>query len=77
MKLMMGFLFLNIFIQKFYCRGAPTDVEGFYKFVSKICSLILEGQNVVIHCRGGLGRTGLCTACCLVYLFNISDSNAI
>ncbi len=36
-----------------------------------------EGKNVVVHCRGGLGRTGTVAACVLVALGNHSADEAI
>jgi len=36
--------------------------------VTYILDRARAGENVAIHCRGGLGRTGLIAACCLVAL---------
>ncbi len=36
-----------------------------------------QGKNVVVHCRGGLGRTGTVAACVLVALGNHSADEAI
>ena len=36
-----------------------------------------RGQNVVVHCRGGLGRTGTLAACVLVALGRHSADEAI
>ena len=45
--------------------GIPTP-----KATAPICRQILAsmdaGEAVLVHCRGGLGRTGLLLACCLV-----------
>ena len=45
--------------------GVPTPQAA-----APICTQILEamdgGDAVLVHCRGGLGRTGLMLACCLV-----------
>ncbi len=45
---------------------APTDLEGTTKLVEGIIKAMSEGETVVIHCRGGLGRSGTIAACCLV-----------
>lgn len=44
----------------------PRSVADFRALVERIVSMLAEGSNVVVHCRGGLGRTGLVAAACLV-----------
>lgn len=46
--------------------GVPGDVDGVRDLVGWILERLGAGTNVAVHCRGGLGRTGLVTACCLV-----------
>jgi ADP-ribosyl-[dinitrogen reductase] hydrolase len=36
-----------------------------------------QGKNVVVHCRGGLGRTGTVAACVLVALGRHTAEDAI
>ena len=50
--------------------GVPQEAESesFEAFVQKILRRLERGQNVVVHCRGGLGRTGMVAACVLVAL---------
>jgi len=36
--------------------------------VTRILGKVRAGGTVVVHCRGGLGRTGTLAACCLVVL---------
>lgn len=46
--------------------GVPASVEAASELVAAVLDAAAAGKNVVIHCRGGLGRTGLVAACCLV-----------
>jgi protein-tyrosine phosphatase len=40
----------------------------FQALIGQILEAARAGQTVVIHCRGGLGRTGTVAAACLVAL---------
>jgi protein-tyrosine phosphatase len=59
--------------------GVPREAEseGFEAFVQDVVQRPEQGQNVVIHCRGGLGRTGTVAACVLVALGRHSADEAI
>ncbi len=45
----------------------------FPNFIRDIVAFLRMGKNVVICCYGGLGRTGLVAACCLVYAEHTPD----
>lgn len=57
----MGFIFLHLPIKD---RRAPNqgDVNA---LVPIIVQLLSNGRHVLVHCRGGLGRAGTISACCL------------
>ena len=59
--------------------GVPQEAESerFEAFVQDILQRLEQGQIVVVHCRGGLGRTGTVAACVLVALGNHSADEAI
>ena len=43
----------------------PEDIEKFHQeVVIKVLDAMRNGQNVLAHCRGGIGRAGL-LACCI------------
>jgi predicted protein tyrosine phosphatase len=44
----------------------PPDLEATVALVDSIVTRLARGETVVVHCRGGLGRTGTIAACCLV-----------
>jgi protein-tyrosine phosphatase len=55
--------------------GIPASVDAGDAIVGAVLDAAFSGRNVVIHCRGGLGRTGLVAACCLVALgFDPADA---
>jgi predicted protein tyrosine phosphatase len=54
-----------------------AESERFEAFVQDVVQRLEGGQNVVVHCRGGLGRTGTLAACVLVALGRHSADEAI
>jgi protein-tyrosine phosphatase len=47
-------------------RGVPEDPAALVRLVEQILSRLRAGETVVVHCMGGLGRSGLVAACALV-----------
>lgn len=48
--------------------SAPRSVRDVAPTVERVVALVQAGETVVIHCLGGLGRSGLLAACVLVRL---------
>jgi len=46
--------------------GIPDSSAAVAELVNRILRDAARDANVVVHCRGGLGRSGLVAACCLV-----------
>jgi protein-tyrosine phosphatase len=46
--------------------SVPSDLDGAVTLVDGIVERMSRGETVVVHCRGGLGRSGTIAACCLV-----------
>ena len=44
----------------------PEDREQFLKLVDLIVKTVDEGRTVLIHCVGGMGRSGTVAASCLI-----------
>jgi protein-tyrosine phosphatase len=59
--------------------SVPREAESemFESFVQDIVGRLEQGQNIVVHCRGGLGRTGTVAACVLIALGHHSADEAI
>jgi len=51
-------------------RGTPDSKKDFSVLLGKLHTHLLEGRSVAIHCRAGIGRTGL-VAGCLLHLLNV------
>ena len=46
--------------------GVPPSRAWLFPLIDALLWAASEGRTVVIHCRGGLGRSGLVAACALV-----------
>ncbi len=42
--------------------AVPTDLPAYKLLLRELLGWVKEGQTVIVHCRGGLGRTGLVAA---------------
>lgn len=47
-------------------NGKPDSMETFKQTVSFATAALEKGDTVLIHCKGGRGRTGMLAAACLV-----------
>lgn len=45
--------------------GTPEDVEGFYELAREVAERLKSGENLLAHCAGGIGRTGMFAGCVL------------
>ena len=59
--------------------NVPKEAEAreYEGLIRSIVVRMREGKNVIVHCRGGLGRTGTVAACVLVALGDHSADEAI
>jgi protein-tyrosine phosphatase len=49
-------------------RGAPADPHGFRALANDVAKRLQSGEAVLIHCAGGVGRTGMLAICVLLAL---------
>lgn len=54
-----------------------AEADEYEALIQEIAGRLKDGKNVVVHCRGGLGRTGTVAACVLVALGGHSADEAI
>jgi protein-tyrosine phosphatase len=54
-----------------------AEADEYEALIQDIVDRMRQGKNVVVHCRGGLGRTGTVAACVLVALGRHSADEAI
>jgi len=69
----LGFQVLYVPVANF---GIPIG-EGFQQAVKATLRAANEGQTIIIHCHGGLGRTGTLAACLAKVVFNFNGEEAI
>jgi hypothetical protein len=43
-------------------RGVPTSLSDFEILISDVRELLKNGRNVAVHCRQGIGRSGMLAA---------------
>lgn len=60
-----GIDFLNMPIPD---RGTPHSFSGVSKMVDELVARLRGNEGVAIHCRAGIGRSGLLSACVLLRL---------
>ncbi len=46
-------------------RGTPASARDAAAFIADLHARLLAGQTLLVHCRAGIGRTGLVAACLL------------
>jgi protein-tyrosine phosphatase len=47
-------------------RQVPRSEEQLAETLDKVTGMLSAGKNVVLHCRQGIGRSGLVAACLLI-----------
>lgn len=56
--------------------GAPSDERAWLRALRLVRSRLLDGRTVIVHCKGGLGRTGTFAASVLA-TFGVEPASAI
>lgn len=53
--------------------SVPTNEAAFRVLIERLYGLVVAGERVVVHCKGGFGRTGLVVAAVLVRMGYTAD----
>jgi len=56
-------------------RGLP-EIAGFTSMAKAVFAELSVGKSIAIHCRAGIGRTGM-LACCLLKMAGIDNEEAL
>jgi protein-tyrosine phosphatase len=56
--------------------GVPSDRARFLELVNSIAADLRDGDNILLHCAAGIGRTGTVASCVLVALGLAPDEAA-
>lgn len=48
-------------------RGLPTSIKGYLEFTKRLYHEAAGGLHTVVHCRAGIGRTGIIAAGVLLH----------
>lgn len=48
-------------------RGLPNSIDDFLRFTKRLYNEAAGGLNTVVHCRAGIGRTGMIAAGVLLH----------
>ena len=57
--------------------GGTTNLPAMSVTVGLIGAMLSEGANVVVHCKGGMGRAGTVAACTAIMADHLSATEAI
>lgn len=57
--------------------GKTVSDEKMISFIDKLYKLYKNGSNLYIHCKGGIGRTGLVSALLLAKIYKIPGDEAL
>jgi protein-tyrosine phosphatase len=55
--------------------GVPENRQAFVLFVEDAVKSLQHKERLLIHCSGGIGRTGT-TACCILIALGLSEDDA-
>ena len=56
--------------------GVPSDRASFLQLVNNIAADLRNGENILLHCAAGIGRTGTLASCVLAALGVPADEAA-
>lgn len=58
-----GLRFLSLPVED---RGVPSSWDDAFRAIEKVSEMLQQGRDVAVHCRQGIGRSGMIAAAVLV-----------
>lgn len=56
-------------------RGVPGDLRAFRGLITRLAGEVQSGRSIAIHCRAGIGRSGM-VAACLLRMLGLESNDA-
>lgn len=70
-------IFCTVYHSPIEDYSVPDQNSNFLENLEQVCNMLKSDKNILVHCFGGKGRTGMALAVILMKLNNISAEEAL